>query len=72
MDIYTLIINCVISFFKEVYQVDIPSKDLQIHKTRKEFKGDFTLVVFPFLSILKRSPEKSAEEIGEYLTDNRK
>ena len=70
MDIYVIITDVVIRFFKEVYQVDVPLKDLQVQNTRKEFNGDFTLVVFPFLRITKKSPEKSAEEIGDYLTGN--
>jgi arginyl-tRNA synthetase len=69
VDIYAIITDVVIRFFKEVYQADVPFQDLQIQKTRKEFNGDFTLVVFPFLRITKKSPEKSAEEIGDYLTE---
>jgi len=69
VDIYAIITDVVIRFFKEVYQVDVPLKDLQIQKTRKEFNGDYTLVVFPFLRITNKSPEKSAEEIGDYLAE---
>lgn len=42
---------------------------LQIQKTRKEFEGDFTLVVFPLSKISRRSPEQTAGEIGDYLTE---
>ncbi len=43
---------------------------LQIQKTRKEFVGDFTLVVFPLSKTSHRSPEQTATEIGEYLRKN--
>ena len=54
----------------EIYQTEVPAADFQIQKTRKDFEGDITLVVFPFLRITKKSPEQSAEEIGEYLVNN--
>lgn len=41
----------------------------QVQRTRKEFEGDYTLVVFPFLKASRKSPEVTATEIGEYLTD---
>ena len=40
---------------------------IQLQKTRSEFEGDFTVVVFPLLKITKQNPEKTAEEIGSYL-----
>ena len=43
---------------------------LQIQKTRKEFEGDYTLVVFPLLKASRKAPEATATEIGEYLTAN--
>src|SRR5574344_1601590 len=55
---------------KDLYNSDIPLTDLQIQSTRKDFEGDLTAVVFPFLKISKKSPEKTAEEIGKYLSDN--
>jgi len=67
MDVYTLIAKDVQAFFKEFYQVDFPEKELQIQKTRRDFEGDITLVVFPHLRITKKSPEQTAEEIGTYL-----
>lgn len=50
---------------QSLYQFDCPTIAWQ--KTRKEFKGDLTMVVFPFLKITKKGPEQSAEEIGAYL-----
>lgn len=60
----------VVEAIKALYDNDIDDKQIQITETKKDFKGDFTLVVFPFLKISKTSPEKTAEAIGEYLKEN--
>ena len=44
--------------------------NFQLQKTRKEFQGDITLVVFPLLKFSKKSPEQTADEIGQYLLNN--
>ena len=46
------------------------TKDLPLQKTNKDFDGDITLVVFPFLKFSKLPPEKTALQIGEYLKKN--
>ena len=46
------------------------SQPLQFQKTRKEFEGDITLVVFPLTRFSKKSPEQTAQAIGQYLKDN--
>ncbi len=51
-----------------LYGVSAGDDLLQIQKTRKEFEGDFTLVVFPLSRISHKGPEQTAGEIGEYLT----
>ena len=51
-----------------LYGVDAADDLLQIQKTRREFEGDFTLVVFPLTKISRHSPEQTANEIGEHLT----
>ena len=51
----------------ELYKHEANEKSIQIQDTRKEFDGDFTLVVFPFIKMAKKSPEATAQEIGEYL-----
>lgn len=66
----TYLIQQVIKAIKGLYQHDILEKNVQISKTRKEFSGDYTLVVFPLLSISKKSPESTANDIGEYLKNN--
>ena len=55
---------------KTLYGLDILSGQISLQKTKKEFKGHLTLVVFPFLRASKKSPELTAHEIGEYLSAN--
>jgi len=55
---------------KIVYSCDVTDDLIQIQETRKDFKGDFTLVVFPLLRFSKNTPEKTGETIGNYLVDN--
>ena len=57
---------------KELYSVEVPSHEVLLQKTRKEFEGDLTLVVFPYLKASKKSPDQTAKEIGEYLKINTK
>ena len=45
-------------------------QSIQFQKTRKDFDGDITLVVFPLLSASKKSAEQTADEIGSYLKEN--
>jgi arginyl-tRNA synthetase len=53
-----------------LYNCEVADGQIQIQETRKEFKGDFTLVVFPLLRYSKNTPEKTGETIGSYLIDN--
>ena len=48
----------------------VDKSQLQLQKTRKEFEGDFTLVTFPLLKLSRKSPEATANEIGEYIVAN--
>ena len=50
---------------KELYGQDVP--EIQLQKTRSEFEGNLTLVVFPFLKLSRKKPEETAQEIGDYL-----
>ncbi|MGL5681735.1 MAG: arginine--tRNA ligase [Marinifilaceae bacterium] len=70
MNIENLLTSKVIEAVKECYGADITAKDVQLQETRKEFSGDVTLVVFPFLRFSKQSPEATAEQIGKYLQEN--
>jgi arginyl-tRNA synthetase len=53
-----------------LYQSEVAENLVQLQETRKEFRGDFTLVVFPLLRFSKNTPEKTAENIGNYLVEN--
>jgi arginyl-tRNA synthetase len=55
---------------ERLFAVKIPETSIQLQKTKKEFKGHLTLVVFPLLKISKKNPEQTATEIGEYLVVN--
>jgi arginyl-tRNA synthetase len=61
--------KAVLSAVKELYNIELGQVSLQ--KTKKEFKGHLTLVVFPFLKASKKSPEQTAREIGAYLRANK-
>ncbi|MBQ4387363.1 MAG: arginine--tRNA ligase [Prevotella sp.] len=55
---------------KALYGQDVPEKMVQLQKTRSEFEGNLTLVVFPFVKMARKSPEQTGQEIGQYLVDN--
>ena len=55
---------------KALYGQDVPEKMVQLQKTRSEFEGSLTLVVFPFVKMARKSPEQTAQEIGQYLVDH--
>jgi arginyl-tRNA synthetase len=64
------IIQNLVKAIEALYSQELPIEQFQIQKTKKEFDGDLTLVVFPLLKVTKKSPEQSAEEIGEWLLGN--
>ncbi|MCM0220990.1 MULTISPECIES: arginine--tRNA ligase [Bacteroides] len=70
MKIEDKLVASVISGLKALYGQDVPAAQVQLQKTKKEFEGHLTLVVFPFLRISKKGPEQTAQEIGEYLKAN--
>lgn len=55
---------------QSLYGEAAPANIIQLQKTKKEFEGHLTLVVFPFLKLSKKKPEQTAQEIGEYLVAN--
>ena len=55
---------------KALYGQEVPEKMVQLQKTRSEFEGSLTLVVFPFVKMARKSPEQAGQEIGQYLVDN--
>src|SRR5574344_2606086 len=62
----------VISAVKQLYGQDVPAKMVSLQKTKREFEGNLTLVVFPFTKMSHKKPEETAEEIGRYLVENDK
>ena len=70
MNIESTVVQSTVEAIKSLYGADFNAEKIQLQKTRKEFEGDFTLVVFPFLSLSKKKPEDTAQEIGEYLKAN--
>ncbi len=64
-------ISCAaVAAVKELYGQDVPESMVQLQKTRSDFEGNLTLVVFPFLKMSRKKPEDTAQEIGEYLQKN--
>lgn len=70
MKIEDKLVTSVISGLKALYGQDVPAAQVQLQKTKKEFEGHLTLVVFLFLKMSKKGPEQTAQEIGEYLKAN--
>jgi len=68
MTIEQQIINAALAAVKELYGQEVAEKMVQLQKTKKEFEGNLTLVVFPFLKISRKKPDETAREIGEYRT----
>lgn len=71
MNIEQTLTSAFAASFKKCYGENVNEKSVQIQKTKPEFKGEYTFVVFPFLKISKKSPEATAQEIGEELQKHR-
>lgn len=67
MNIEDKLVASVIGGLKALYGQDVPAAQVQLQKTKKEFEGHLTVVVFPFLRLSKKGPEQTAQELGEYL-----
>ena len=70
MNIANEISSSVAAAVKALYGQDVPEKMVQLQKTKREFEGHMTLVVFPLLKVSHKKPEETAEEIGRYLKEN--
>ena len=70
MNIASEIGSSVIKAVKELYGQDVPEKMVQLQTTKREFEGNLTLVVFPFLKISRLKPEDTAQQIGQWLQQN--
>ncbi|NOU60883.1 arginine--tRNA ligase [Marinifilum caeruleilacunae] len=70
MSIENIIKGKVVEAVSSCYGQGIEEKTVQIQKTRREFEGDLTVVVFPFLRFSKKSPEETANDLGQFLSEN--
>ena len=70
MTIEQQIVNAAQAAVKTLYGQDVPEKMVQLQKTKREFEGNLTLVVFPFLKISHKKPEDTAQDLGQYIKDN--
>ena len=70
MKIEEKLTKAVVDGLKALYGQDVAAAQVQLQKTKKEFEGHLTLVVFPFLRMSRKGPEQTAQEIGEYLKAN--
>ena len=67
MNIESEIISAVVQAVKECFGQEVPTTMVQLQKTKAEFEGNLTLVVFPFLKLSKLKPEDTAQQLGDYL-----
>ena len=67
MKIETQLTAAIIAALKALYGQEVDAAQVQLQKTKKEFEGHLTLVVFPFLRISRKKPEDTAQDIGQYL-----
>ncbi len=70
MTIEEKLIEGVQAAVKSLYGFEAPAQQVQLQKTRDEFEGHLTVVVFPFVKAARKSPEMVGEEIGKYLVEN--
>ena len=67
MSIEEKIIAAVQGGVKALYGIEVPAEQVQLQKTKKEFEGHITVVVFPFVKAARKGPEQVGAELGEYL-----
>lgn len=70
MSIEKIIQENVVAAVKSLFDENIDTKDVSLQETNKDFKGDLTVVVFPYVRGAKKSPEQTGEMIGKYLNEN--
>ena len=70
MKIETLIAQKAVVAIKELYGQEIDAATVQVQKTKREFEGHLTIVVFPYLKMSRKGPEQTATEIGTWLREN--
>jgi len=70
MNIENQITSAAVKAVKELYGQEVSEKMISVQKTRSDFEGNLTIVVFPLLKMSRKKPEDTAQEIGEYLKNN--
>lgn len=70
MSIDSIIAQSVAKALKELYGIETNSATVQLQKTRKDFEGDLTVVVFPWVKIARKAPQAMGQELGEWLVAN--
>ncbi|MEH0155200.1 arginine--tRNA ligase [Limibacter armeniacum] len=70
MDLEKKVVQGIAEAFKNVYDAEVAESDINLQPTKKDFEGDLTFVVFPFLRVTKAKPEQTAEAIGAYLKEH--
>jgi len=70
MNLETILGTLVANAVKTLYGLDTAVNQIQLQKTKKEFEGELTVVIFPFVKAARKSPEQTGGEIGEYLQKN--
>jgi len=70
MKIENLVAEKTVKAIKALYGQEIEAASVQVQKTKKEFEGHLTIVVFPYLKMSRKGPEQTAGEIGTWLREN--
>ena len=70
MKIEQQIVSGVVAAVSELYGQTVAESSVQLQKTRPEFEGNLTVVVFPFVKMARKSPEQTAQELGQWLVDH--
>lgn len=70
MNIELKLQTAIIEAIKQLYNSEVNASQITLQKTKKDFKGHYTLVTFPLLKIYKKNPEQTSQEIGDYLANN--
>jgi len=70
MNLENILASVVTKAVRTLYSLEIEENQIQIQKTKREFEGDLTVVIFPFVKAARKSPEQTGHEIGEFLKLN--
>jgi arginyl-tRNA synthetase len=62
--------QAIVKAFADIFETEIQENQINLEQTKKEFEGHVTFVVFPFVKYTKKSPEQTANLLGEYLEKN--